>query len=620
MGRAVTMAGGGTPAPKPAPGSTVSTAGPGVRVVAVGPVLSAEDVADRMSAIEATYRDTGDGRCPVADGFGVRVGVHHGALQVSDGVGEHRRVRDFAKVQAPERLVVSGDGVISTEALAWCRAQGVGVVVLGAGDLVLGSSAPGRNDPRIRRAQALAGGSPAGVAVVRYLLTAKLAGQASVLRSVFSDTDTAGTVDDLAGGIEVADTVDEARQLEAVAAAAYFSVWSGHERCAVGFVAKDRHRIPPHWSTYDSRRSAITGAANTNRLAERPVNALLNYLYRLGEVEARFALVRLGLDPGLGVLHLDAAGRDSLALDVIEPLRPQVDRFVLDLIAERPFRKADYVERSDGHVRVAAPLAHDLAATLPTWRKAVAPVAEKVAHLFADQVAGKITTTTPLTATKAVAAQAEVRRRKATEARARAEADHAVHRSTKPRRRITAPSPEQAVVALARCVDCGAELARTSHVRCPACWERQPGQSRDVRRRRGRSIAMARSELEQWKADHPHAKARPEDFAAVRTRLAAFKLADIGAATGVSKATASSWRSGRLVPALRHWEALANLVGVPCPLVDSPDRTGGGEVVDLQRVAMRREAATYDAEVDLAGTYDADTEAAPVVALTEAAR
>jgi len=534
------------------------------RATGTGPALTPEDVADRIGAIADTYATSGDPRCPVVDGFGVKVSVHHGALTVTDGVGEHRRERSFAKVSAPERLIVSGDGVISTEALTWCRAQGVGVLVVGAEGLLLGSSAPGRNDPRIRRQQALAGvdGSPAGLAVVRYLLTAKLAGQATVLRDIFDDPDTATMIDDLAGGIEVADTVDEARQLEAVAAAAYFATWSGHERTAVGFVAKDRPRVPPHWRIYDSRRSAITGAANTNRLAERPVNALLNYTYRLAEVEARFALVRLGLDPGLGVLHLDAVGRDSLALDVIEPLRPQVDRFVLDLVAERPFRKVDFVERSDGHVRLAAPLTHELAATLATWRKAVAPVAERVAHIFADQVAGKIGRPTPLTGTRAVAAQAEVKRRKAAEARSRAEAAHAEHRATKPRRRTTAPSPERALAALARCVDCGAELARTRHVRCPACWEAQPAQSREVRRRRGRSIAMARSELEQWKAEHPHAHARPEDFDPIRQALSGANLGQIMSACLVSKATASGWRTGRHVPSLRFWPTLASLGGV----------------------------------------------------------
>ena len=536
------------------------------RIVALGPALGPDDVSDRLDAVAATYAGSGDSHVVVADGFDVKVVVRYSALTICDGVAEHRRERAFPKVAAPERLVVTGEGFLTTEALEWCRAQGTAVVVLRAGDVLLGASPRGRDDARVRRQQALAGvdGSAVGLGIVQDLLAAKLTGQARVLTSTLAADDIASTVLDLAAGIEVAATIDECRQLEAVAAAAYFAAWAGHPATAVGFVARDRSRVPPHWRVFDSRRSAITGASNTNRLAERPINALLNYCYRLAEIEARFACVRLGLDPGLGVLHLDAAGRDSLALDVMEPVRPAVDRFVLDLVAERTFAKRDFVERSDGHVRVAAPLSHELAATVPTWRREVAPWAELVAHAFTDAVAGKVTKTTPLTAGKGIDASAEVRRRKATEARARAEAAGGLHRAGKPVRRARAVPPEKAAAGMARCLDCGGVLTRPRHVRCEACWERHGGaHSREARRRRGRSIAMARSELDAWRAEHPHANADPAAFEVIRIGLATVQLPAIVAACGVSKATASAWRAGRYVPPLRHWDALAQLAGVP---------------------------------------------------------
>jgi hypothetical protein len=73
---------------------------------------------------------------------------------------------------------------------------------------------------------------------------------------------------------------------------------------------------------------------------------------------------------------------------------------------------------------------------------------------------------------------------------------------------------------------------------------------------------MARSELERWKADNPHANAAPADFAPLREALSGLTLTTIMASCQVSKTTASGWRSGRHVPALRHWPALANLVGL----------------------------------------------------------
>jgi CRISPR/Cas system-associated endonuclease Cas1 len=76
----------------------------------------------------------------------------------------------------------------------------------------------------------------------------------------------------------------------------------------------------------------------------------------LAECEAVFALHAIGCDPSMGVVHQDANGRASFALDLLEPLRPKVEGFVLDLFAQRAFRKSDLVELPDGHVSLRPPL------------------------------------------------------------------------------------------------------------------------------------------------------------------------------------------------------------------------------------------------------------------------
>jgi len=48
--------------------------------------------------------------------------------------------------------------------------------------------------------------------------------------------------------------------------------------------------------------------------------------------EVRRAVLQRGLDPALGFLHAPQSGRESLVLDMLEPLRPEVDRFVLQLL------------------------------------------------------------------------------------------------------------------------------------------------------------------------------------------------------------------------------------------------------------------------------------------------
>ena len=51
----------------------------------------------------------------------------------------------------------------------------------------------------------------------------------------------------------------------------------------------------------------------------------------------------------------------SFALDLVEPMRPVVDRVILELIAEETFSGADFDLQSDGVVRVNAELTRKLA-------------------------------------------------------------------------------------------------------------------------------------------------------------------------------------------------------------------------------------------------------------------
>jgi len=62
---------------------------------------------------------------------------------------------------------------------------------------------------------------------------------------------------------------------------------------------------------------------------------------------------------------------------------------VLDIIADRTFTRSDFIERSDGTVRIAPRLAQECAATMPAWARAIAPHAEALTHLLGRAVQGK---------------------------------------------------------------------------------------------------------------------------------------------------------------------------------------------------------------------------------------
>lgn len=85
-----------------------------------------------------------------------------------------------------------------------------------------------------------------------------------------------------------------------------------------------------------------------------PVNALLSFLYTLLTHDCRSAAESVRLDPAVGFLHRDRPGRPSLALDLMEELRPVLaDRLALSLINRRQLRAKDFETRDGGAVFMA---------------------------------------------------------------------------------------------------------------------------------------------------------------------------------------------------------------------------------------------------------------------------
>ena len=81
------------------------------------------------------------------------------------------------------------------------------------------------------------------------------------------------------------------------------------------------------------------------------MNALLSFIYTVLGNDCASALEMVGLDPYVGFLHRDRPGRTSLALDLMEELRPcMADRFVLTLINDRIILGADLQKQEDGAV------------------------------------------------------------------------------------------------------------------------------------------------------------------------------------------------------------------------------------------------------------------------------
>lgn len=80
-------------------------------------------------------------------------------------------------------------------------------------------------------------------------------------------------------------------------------------------------------------------------------NAMLSFCYTLLARDCAAALESVGLDPYIGFMHRDRPGRTSLALDLMEELRPIIaDRFVLSIINARTILPKHFKRKENGAV------------------------------------------------------------------------------------------------------------------------------------------------------------------------------------------------------------------------------------------------------------------------------
>src|SRR5271169_267937 len=213
----------------------------------------------------------------------------------------------------------------------------------------------------------------------------------------------------------------------------------------------------------------------------------------------------------------------------------------------RPLGSRQQDDAADGHCRLKAPLTHELAETVPRWSQVLAPIAERLAHTLGQAMAGNYLPVTPLTGTSHRQAQAVVKARKS--------ATRSAAKSSTSRQRA---SGRQA--APWSCPECGGQVTNHRHVRCDQCISGDPRQTPELRGRRGASIAARKRAQHEWEETNS-AQSHDSDYfrREILPGLARVKLADIMAATGISKSFASQIRAGKFTPHESTWHDLARL-------------------------------------------------------------
>ena len=512
----------------------------------------------------------------VVDGFGIALRVLYGKLHVSDGLGRQRRsiVLDRAG-SGLERLVLIGKtGSVTLEALAWLRAIGAALVQIGRDGEVLAHSVPlGYDGHPIRRAQALAVTNGLDLAIARDLIADKLDGQRQILVRLGADL---REFDKLRASLASVDSIERVRVIEANCAALYFPAWRD---VRIRFRERDLARIPARWLRCDSRASVLTGAP---RAATSPINSLRNYVFACLESEARLALLAHGCDPSLGCLHADQRNRDSFALDAMEPVRPNVDAFLLDLLEDREFTARDFAELPNGICRIAAPLTPELALTLPHWRELLRPISAKLAQIFREALAGKNVFTRSRSANGRSA-------RSVTPASKQSPLEATPRKASQPRpyaaKTWGAPRVEARPSVPIACAMCGEPVLKRRRRHCEACMPKarrehgrraieaarkalaaqtaagnDPRRSTVVSRARGAAIADVHRSNRRWAREHPGQRDEAWFKREIAPKLDGFSLKEIGKATGLSLAACSRIRAGSRASHPRHWDALLALV------------------------------------------------------------
>lgn len=233
-----------------------------------------------------------------------------------------------------QRVIIRGGVSLDSSLLGKLGGHGIGLIVLSGRKAEPSLFLPrAHNDATRRIAQYRAATDPgACLRISRHIVRGKLAAQIQFLRERLEKRpDARYEVGHALKGlaamyeqVEAKARVAELRGLEGASANLYFSALAALAPDSLNF--HGRNRRPPR----------------------DPLNAILSLGYTLLHAEAVLGAHALGLDPYIGFYHAPAFGRESMASDLVEFLRAEVDAWVLALFNKQTLRADDFSTTREG--------------------------------------------------------------------------------------------------------------------------------------------------------------------------------------------------------------------------------------------------------------------------------
>lgn len=253
----------------------------------------------------------------------------HNRLVVARDAVKLAEIHDFRI----DRVVVFGNVQVTTHAIAFLLSRGIDTSFFSLNGRLKGrlASIESRNVLLRSRQVDLARDESFALAVAKSIVCGKIHNCAMVLkryRRNHPDASLERLVGDLDSCQTKAASVENRQQLRGIegqAAALYFRGFGQMFRKEMAFTKRTRR--PPG----------------------DPVNAILSFGYTLLYNETIGALASVGFDPYVGFFHTRAYGRCSLALDIMEEMRPvAIDRLALHLVNLEVVKAADFEHRDGG--------------------------------------------------------------------------------------------------------------------------------------------------------------------------------------------------------------------------------------------------------------------------------
>jgi CRISPR-associated protein Cas1 len=241
-----------------------------------------------------------------------------------------------------EQIVCFGYPGVSPALMGACAERDIGLCFLTPGGRFLARiTGKVRGNVLLRKRQySLSEQEAESVAIASSFLLGKISNCRKVVDRAIRDhallvdiaalTQASDALREILKAIKNCQTINDLMGFEGSAAKIYFGVFDQLIlQQKEDFYFKERSRRPPMDKT----------------------NALLSFLYTLLSSEVASALETVGLDPYVGFLHQDRPGRPSLALDLMEELRPLfADRLALTMINRKQVAGKGFTEKESGGV------------------------------------------------------------------------------------------------------------------------------------------------------------------------------------------------------------------------------------------------------------------------------